>query len=104
MSLQGRARDAAVIALCLLAVPWIPVWIAKKLFLATLLVVAALLLRLRPGVAVAFATLPRSPLRIYLLELFPPAPFGRDPAAVAANALAQSGMGEYVAALRWPEP
>ncbi len=99
VSLQGRARDAAVIALCLLAVPWIPVWIAKKLFLATLLVVAALLLRLRPGVAVAFATFAAIAVAIYLLELFPPAPFAATTAAVAANALAQTAWADYVAQL-----
>ena len=36
-------------SLCLLAVPWIAVWITKKLFLAALFVVATLLLRLRAG-------------------------------------------------------
>lgn len=73
-SLRGTARTFAIVALCLLTVPWIPVWIIKKLFLVTLFVVGALLARLRapaiPGSALFLAIV----VAIYLLELAPPAP------------------------------
>jgi hypothetical protein len=74
VSLRGNARVLAIVALCLLTVPWIQVWIIKKLFLAALVVVGALLLRLRApalsgaGVFVGIAA------AIYLLELTPPPP------------------------------
>ena len=54
-TLRGNLKAIAVVALCLLAVPWIPVWITKKLFLIALFVVAALLARLRAGAAVSIA-------------------------------------------------
>jgi hypothetical protein len=90
-SLHGRPKAIAAVALCLLAIPWIPVWIIKRLFLASLFVVAALLLRLRAPRAVAIATFVSVALAIYLIELFPPAPFaGTTPAFFTAGDLADS--------------
>ena len=99
VSLRGRARGIAVVALCLLAVPWIPVWIAKKLLLATLLVVGVLLVRLRANAALGIATFSAIAVALYLLELFPPAPFAATTPAIAANDLAQTAWGAYVAQL-----
>jgi hypothetical protein len=100
VALDGRARDLAVVALCLLAVPWIPVWIAKKLFLATLFVVAALLLRLRAGTAVSIGTFVAIAASIYLLELAPPAPLVATTIGnFAPNDLAQSAWSVFVGQL-----
>ncbi|HVN68286.1 MAG TPA: hypothetical protein VMU38_01345 [Candidatus Binatia bacterium] len=98
-SLRGRAKSIATVALCLLAVPWILVWISKRLFLATLAVVAGILLRLRTGAATAVATFACIAVAIYLFELAPPAPLVSATAAVPASALAQQGWADYVAHL-----
>jgi hypothetical protein len=99
-SLRGRYRELAVVALCLLAVPWILVWITKKLLLASLFIVAALLLRLRasaPASLVTFVTIAAS---IYLLELAPPAPLvATTPGTFTAGDLAQDAWRAYVAQL-----
>ncbi len=103
--LRGPARVAAAIALVLLAVPWIDVWIMKKLFLATLFVVAAMLLRLRLGAALAGATFVAVAIAIYLLELRPPPPFSIAPiAAVAPGDLVQRAWSIEVAALGRSDP
>jgi hypothetical protein len=104
-ALPERSRNLAVVALCLLAVPWIPVWIAKKLFLATLFVVAALLLRLRADAAVSIGTFLVIAASIYLLELAPPAPLVATTIGnFAANDLAQDAWRAYVAQLPVPAP
>ena len=72
-SLRGTARTLAIVALSLLTVPWIPVWITKKLFLATLFVVGALLVRLRAPTATGIVVFLAIAAAIYLLELAPPA-------------------------------
>jgi hypothetical protein len=106
-TLRGNARQIAAIALCLLAVPWILVWITKKLFLAALFVVAALLLRLRTSAFVSFATFGGVCAAIYLLELAPPAPLtGRTPGTFTATDLADTAWIAYVkelpqASLTW---
>ncbi|MGC1380011.1 MAG: hypothetical protein WA814_03165, partial [Candidatus Baltobacteraceae bacterium] len=74
-SLQGRLRQVSAVALCLLAVPWIAVWITKKLFVASLFVVAVLLVRLQVEAVLAIATLGSIAATIYLFELWPPAAF-----------------------------
>jgi len=104
-SLQGRRKDVATLALALLAVPWIPVWINKRLFLASLFVVAALLVRLRARRAFAICLFVAIALAIYALELFPPPAFAAiTPGPIAANALAQEAWARYVAALGTPGP
>jgi hypothetical protein len=105
-TLTGRQRTVAALALALLAVPWIAVWITKKLFLAAIFVVGALLWRLRIGVAVALATICAIALTIYAFELAPPAPFSLMAAtpSVAAGDLAQTAWRATVAAIDDPSP
>lgn len=99
-ALRGRARNLAVVALCLLAVPWIVVWITKKLFLATLFVVALLLVRLRADRAVSLGTFAAIALGIYLLELVPPAALvAVTPGVFTTSDLAQAAWGAYVGQL-----
>ncbi|HEX3671057.1 MAG TPA: hypothetical protein VHT92_05060 [Candidatus Cybelea sp.] len=99
-TLRGNLKAVAVVALCLLAVPWIPVWIAKKLLLISLFVVAMLLVRLRPGAAVSIATFIAIAASVYLLELAPPAPFQAiTEGNFAASDLAQRAWAAYVGAL-----
>lgn len=95
--LRGRAKAAATVALCLLAVPWIPAWIAKKLFLASVFVVAALLLRLRAGALLGAATFASIASAVYVAELFPPPPLLGTTGIVYAGDLAQRAWAEYVA-------
>jgi hypothetical protein len=99
-SLRGRSRELAVAALCLLAVPWILVWISKKLFLASLFVVAALLWRLRANPAVALGLFVGVAASIYFLELAPPAPLvAITPGTFTAGDLAQDAWRAYVSQL-----
>ena len=99
-SLEGRLRRVAIVALCLLAVPWIPVWITKRLLLATLFAVAVILLRLRASAGLGVATFVAIACAIYLLELAPPAPLvALTPAGVAPAALAQNAWRAWVDAL-----
>lgn len=99
-SLKGRARAVAIVALCLLAVPWIPVWITKRLFLATLFVVATILFRLRASVALGAGTFAAIACAIYFLELVPPAPLvALTPAGIAPVDLAQNAWRAWVEAL-----
>jgi len=104
-TLHGRPRMLAIFAVCALAVAWIPVWIAKRLFLATLVVVAALLWRLRAPAAFAIATFAAVAAAIYLLELAPPAPLvAVTPAIFSPTDLAQSAWRAYVERLGTPGP
>lgn len=99
-ALRGRPRQVAVTALVLLAIPWIPVWIAKKLFLTTLFVVAVLLTRLRAGVAFSIAIFSGVAVVVYLLELSPPAALTAiTPGTFRPADFAQSAWAAYVAAL-----
>ena len=99
VSLPQRSRTTAAIALVLLSVPWIAVWITKKLFLATLFVVAVLSARLLGG-AVAFALFCVVALAIYGFELRPPAGFAATTPPVAPDDLAQTAWGAYAAQLQ----
>jgi hypothetical protein len=103
-TLTGRQRTIAVLALALLAVPWIAVWITKRLFLAAIFVTGALLWRLRIGFAVALATICAIALTIYLFELVPPAPFSLVAAtpSFAPGDLAQNAWRATVAAIDDP--
>jgi hypothetical protein len=71
-TLQGRLRVIAAVALCTLSIPWILVWGEKQLFLASLLVCAVILLRLRVDLRVTAGTLCAFAAAIYLFELHPP--------------------------------
>lgn len=102
-ALNGPARNLATIAACLFAVPWIPVWIVKKLFLASLFVVAALLLRLRASALLSSVTFVAVALAIYLFELAPPAPLVATTAGLfAAGDLAQQAWHQYIEQLGTP--
>jgi hypothetical protein len=102
-TLQGRPRAIAVAALILLAIPWIPVWISKKLFLATLFVVATLLARLRAGLTFSFAVFAVVAASIYLLELAPPAPLIATTIGIfTSDDLAQRAWAASVASLGTP--
>jgi hypothetical protein len=97
---RTAARTIATLALCLLAVPWIDVWITKKLFLSSLFVVAAILVRqgLTPAVSIgAFTAIAAT---MYCFELWPPAPFAALTAAARPGDLAQQAWSAYVVALR----
>ncbi len=99
-TLAGRAKSVAILALSLLAVPWILAWITKKLFLATLFVVAALLLRLHANRAVAIGTWTSIAASIYLLELVPPAAVvATTIGSFSSTDLAQRAWHAYVAQL-----
>jgi hypothetical protein len=98
VSLPARSRAAAAIAVVLLSVPWIGVWITKKLFLAALFVVAVLSARLLGGVA-AFALVAIVAITIYGFELRPPAGFAATTPPVAPDDLAQTAWAAYAAQL-----
>lgn len=104
-SLDGFAQACAIAATALLAVPWITVWIAKKLFAATLVAVALLLLRLRAGLTFAIAAFAAIAVAIYALELAPPAAMlSMTPAGIAPAALAQTAWAATVAHLVTTSP
>jgi hypothetical protein len=95
----GRQRTIATVALCILAVPWIPVWGAKQLFLASLLVIATVLAQLRLELRTSLITLGVIAAAIYCFELAPPrlpAPSGM-PAVYAASQLVSLEWRDYTA-------
>jgi hypothetical protein len=97
VSLRGTARELAIVALCLLTVPWIPVWITKKLFLATLFVVGALLVRLHARAVTGIAVFLAAAAAIYLIELGPPPPLlATTIGTFSAGDLAQRAWSAYV--------
>ncbi len=103
IALSGAQKTAAAIAVALLAIPWIPVWIAKKLLLATLFVVIALLGRLHVGKPLWAASVAAIAVALYLLELSPPAPLvGKTIGTFAGTDLAQSAWAAYIAQLGHP--
>jgi len=104
-ALDGLARSFAIAATTLLAVPWITVWIVKKLFAATLVTVALILLRLRAGVAFSVVLFLAIAVTIYALELAPPAPMiSMTPAGIAPAELAQHAWAATVAHFVTPSP
>jgi len=95
-TIRGRYQAVTAIALCVLAIPWIAVWGAKQLFLASLFVCAAILFATRidwragVGAFCAIAAL------LYALELAPPhLPVPSLPAAYAPSALVQTEWRDY---------
>jgi hypothetical protein len=98
---RAASRTIATLALCLLAVPWIDVWITKKLFLSSLFVVAAILIRQGLSPAVSIGAFTAIAATIYCFELWPPAPFAVFTAMAARPSdLAQQSWRAYVLALR----
>jgi hypothetical protein len=71
-SSRGRAQFVFVGALCVLAIPWILVWGMKQLFLASLFVCAAIVLRLRAERWSALLIFLAIGVALYLFELHPP--------------------------------
>lgn len=69
---HGPARTLAALALCVLAIPWLLVWGAKQLFLASIFVCAAILLELEIDLPVGFGFLCLIAATIYLFQLHPP--------------------------------
>ncbi|HEY2475041.1 MAG TPA: hypothetical protein VGI19_09585 [Candidatus Cybelea sp.] len=106
IALRGRAQVVASLTVCLLAVPWIAVWIDKKLFLACLFVVGALLMRLKVRPAIALATFAAVAVVVYVFELHPPPPFPSTAATATFSPadLAQVAWGAYVNAIGDPSP
>jgi hypothetical protein len=94
---RGISRAVLALALCALAVPWILVWGAKQLFLASVFVCAVILLQLRIDLKVAVPSLCMIALAIYAFELHPPRlPVVRAaPQAYAASALVQDEWRYY---------
>ena len=101
---QGKTRAVAAVALCALSIPWILIWGAKQLFLASLFVCAVILLRLRVDLRIGFATLVVIAAIIYAFWLAPlrisPAPPLRT---YAANELAQNSWRDYTESLKTPD-
>ncbi|HLY02070.1 MAG TPA: hypothetical protein VKR56_06185 [Candidatus Cybelea sp.] len=98
---RAASRTIATLALCLLAVPWIDVWITKKLFLSSLFVVAAILVRQGLAPAISVGAFTAIAVAIYCFELRPPAPFSALTAIAARPGdLAQQAWRAYVVALR----
>jgi Glycosyltransferase family 87 len=98
---RGKTRTLAALALCVLSVPWILVWGTKQLFLASLFVCAAIFLRLRIDLRIAFALLCAVAATIYAFELRPPhlpVPPAGALRAYAANELVQNEWREYTEA------
>jgi hypothetical protein len=103
---RGLSKTIATLSLCVLCVPWIAVWIGKKLFLASLFVVAMMLFRLGPGAgigaALSLGTFSAVAAAIYLFELRPPAPFSVTTLipSLRPDDLAQQAWSAYVAQLK----
>jgi hypothetical protein len=99
---HAASRTIATLALCLLAVPWIDVWIGKKLFLASLFVVAAILFRQGLAPMLSMGTFIVIAAAIYCFELQPPAPFSAVTMmrSLHSNDLAQEAWRAYVVNLK----
>jgi Glycosyltransferase family 87 len=98
ISTRGRIRTCAALALCALAVPWILVWGAKQLFLASIFVCAAILLELEIALPVALGFLCLIAATIYLFQLHPPhlpLPAARAWHAYLPNDLVQTEWRDY---------
>ncbi len=93
---HGRARLVTAIALCLISIPWILVWGIKQLFLASIFVAAAILLRLHVGRWTVLATLVAIAALVYAFELHPPKlPAPATMPSYTANDLVQREWRDY---------
>ncbi len=103
----GTTRTSAALALCVLAVPWLLVWSAKQLFLASIFVCAAILLELGIDLPVAFALLCLIAATIYLFQLHPPhlpVPTASAWHAYLPNDLVQNEWRDYTEARSTRDP
>jgi hypothetical protein len=95
-TLRGRYQAATAIALCVLAIPWVAVWGAKQLFLASLFVCAAILLATRIDWRAGIVAFCAIAALLYALELHPPhLPVPSLAAAYAPSALVQTEWRDY---------
>jgi hypothetical protein len=96
-SSRGRAQFVFAAALCVLAIPWILVWGMKQLFLASMFVCAAIVLRLRVERWSALLIFLVIGVALYLFELHPP--HLPEPVAMTrpypAAALAEAAWRDY---------
>ncbi len=97
---RGAPRTVLALALCALAIPWILVWGSKQLFLASVLVCAVVLLKLRIDLRLALTSLCAVAAAIYALELHPPhlPPPLASPRAYAPTDLVQEEWKDYAEA------
>jgi hypothetical protein len=96
-SLKGTRKTLAAASLALLAIPWIAVWINKKLFLASLVAAGGILFGVQADGAASVVLFAAIALVIYLLELSPPAPLvTMTRAGFAPSDLAQDAWRYYV--------
>ncbi len=97
----GWARVASAAALCILSLPWIAIWGAKQLFLASLFVCAVILLSLRLRAREAWPIFLGIAAALYGFELFPPSlpvPAAGALHAYAPNELVQAAWRDYTEA------
>lgn len=95
-ALRGPERTLAAAALCLLAIPWIPVWGAKQLFLASIFVCAVIVSSLRIDWRVSAGVLFGIAVVLYALELHPPhLPVPTLPPSYPPTALVQTAWHDY---------
>lgn len=93
----GARRTVLAVALCVLAVPWITVWGAKQLLLASLFVCATILAQLRVEFRASIVSFCAIAAAIYCFELAPPklpVPSAM-PAIYAANELVSLEWRDY---------
>lgn len=103
----GRTRVAMAFILCVLAIPWIPIWGAKQLFLAGLFVCAVILLRLRIDGRAALGFLCVVAAVIYAFELHPPhlpVPIAAAQRSYAPSELVQREWRDYTEARSTSDP
>jgi hypothetical protein len=107
MRAPGIWRGVAAAALAILTVPWIIAWSVKKLFLASIFVVVALLYRLRVQRTIGIATAVLVAGALYFFELHPPklpTPPFLAAGAYPSNALVQTEWHAVVQALALHDP
>jgi hypothetical protein len=102
-TLTGGLKTVSAAALCALTIPWLLVWGIKKLFLASLLVCAVLLVRLQIQPLVTVGLLSGFAGAMYVFELFPPhltSPLQIVQRAYAAGDLIQVELKNYTEQLQ----
>jgi hypothetical protein len=106
VSAPGKWRSVCAISLALLSIPWILAWSAKKLFLASAFVAAALFWRLKVVPAMGIVAFVLILGALYDLERHPPklpTPPPRSAANYPAGALVQLEWASVVRSLDLPD-
>ncbi|MBV8154321.1 MAG: hypothetical protein JOY98_07870 [Candidatus Eremiobacteraeota bacterium] len=106
-TLRGRRKVAASLALSLLSIPWVWVWSIKKLFLASIFVAAAILLRLEMPWMVVVPALLALCGAMYGLELHPPTlahALRPSPSAFPADSLSEPAYRVFIEQVRSGDP